>query len=123
MSWTDATLADFGRQLGIDGLAFGPGGFVQFDWRDGAVLGIHRGSEDVSIYLVRQLDYDRPPVLRRALQLCDWRNGWPFAVQAGLRGDAELVFSARLPERDFTLPALEQAVELLGRLHEQARGQ
>lgn len=122
MSWTDSTLADFGRQLGIEGLEFGPGNFVQFDWREGGVLGIRRGETDIAIYLARQLDYDKAPVLRRALQLCDYRNGWPLAVQTGLRGDAELLFLARLPERQFTLQALEQALDLLGRLHEQARG-
>jgi hypothetical protein len=37
-----------------------------------------------------------------------------------MRGDDVLVFLARLPGREFALPALERTLEMLGKLHDAA---
>ena len=39
-------------------------------------------------------------------------------MQAGLQDESQLVFLARLPVREVTLPELEQALDLLTRLHD-----
>ncbi|EXJ15646.1 CesT family type III secretion system chaperone [Imhoffiella purpurea] len=56
--------------------------------------------------------------LCRALRLCHYRHDWPCAVQVGLGDGSNLLFLARLPAAEVTLPVLEQTLELLTRLHE-----
>lgn len=121
MSWIDDTVREFGERVGVPGLALGAGGFVQFALNQGGTLGIALAENEVKVWLSRPLaPHDRAAVYERALVQCDFRRHPPFPLQAGLRGGAELVFLARIPERAFTTPALEQALDVLERLHERS---
>ena len=120
MSWIDETVADFGRRLGVGDLGF-QRGFVQLALSQGGMLGLAQGQSEVKIWLARPLEHNQRHAFERALAECDFRKRSPFALQAGLRGDNELVVLARIPERGFTTPALEQALDILNRLHERVR--
>jgi len=121
VSWLDETLADFGRRIGVGPLSFGDKGFVQMSLSQGGMLGASHAGDEVRLWLSRPLSHHQRSALERALAECDFRRGGAFALQAGLRGEDELVLLARIPERDFTTPALEQALDTLTRLHERAR--
>ncbi|MFC4160061.1 type III secretion chaperone SycN [Chitinimonas lacunae] len=119
MNWLDATLNDFGRQLGLADLRFDQQGVVQLGFSDQGSLGIERRDDEVLIYLVRPLDYHDATLAERALKLVERRQGWRFPVQTGSLPEQRLLFLTRLPHAAFTLPALEEALQLLDRLHRQ----
>ena len=121
MSWLDDTVAEFGSRLGVPNLAFGPDGFVQLALSQGGLLGLAQAEGVVKVWLARPVEPSQRAALERGLAECDFRRGSPFAMQAGLQGDDGLVFLARIPEREFTTPALEQALESLVRVHERVR--
>lgn len=122
MAWIQDTLTDFGRQLGIDSLDFGPHGVAQLQLASGgfiAVEPVRRGQEDeVLVYLARPVGHQAVQAVGVALARTHWRNGGPLPVQVGLRGsgaDTHLLALVRLPERTFTAQALGHAVDYLGR--------
>lgn len=121
MSWLDETLGDFGRRIGVGELAFGERGFVQFALSEGGMLGIAHSPGEVRIWLARPLSRADRGAYERALVQCDFRRRPPLPLQAGLRGEDELVLLARIPERDFTTPALERALDVLTTLHQRVR--
>jgi type III secretion system chaperone SycN len=115
----------------IDAFAHGLG-LTEFSWSAHQGVAVfafdRRGTlyleehpEGLLMYLSRDFD-TRESVrarLTQALRLCHYRHNWPFVVQVGWRDASHLVFLARLPLAEVTLPALEQALELLTRLHDQ----
>jgi type III secretion system chaperone SycN len=117
--WISSTFDEFGRILGIDGLAPGEGG--------GLVLAIGERQlsfqvldDAVVVILASRLPPGDALVLKcRALGLCHRRHGWSLPVRAGLSRDGRLAFLVRVPTRQFQLPVLEQAWELMNRLHQQ----
>ncbi len=122
MAWIEDTLADFGRQLGIDGLDFGPYGVAQLQLASGgciAVEPVRRGQEDeVLVYLARPVGHQAAQAVNVALARSHWRHGGALPVQVGLRGngqDTQLLALVRLPERTFTAQTLAHAVDYLGR--------
>ncbi|WP_295405688.1 CesT family type III secretion system chaperone [uncultured Thiocystis sp.] len=115
----------------IDAFAHGLG-LSEFSWsvRQGVAvfafdrrgtLYLEEHPEGLLMYLSRDLDLRERGRARltQALRLCHHRHDWPFLIQVGLRDVSHLVFLARLPLSEVTLPALEQALELLTRLHDQ----
>lgn len=115
----------------IDAFAHGLG-LTDFSWSGGRGMAVfafdRRGTlyleehpEGLLMYLSRDLDTRESVCARltQALRLCHYRHNWPFVVQAGLRDASHLVFLVRLPLAEVTLPALEQALDLLTRLHDQ----
>ncbi|MDK2123483.1 type III secretion chaperone SycN [Parachitinimonas caeni] len=121
MSWSAQTLSDFGRQMGMEDLSFNHNGVARFDFADGGSMGIELKSEVVLIYLIRPLGYHGETARQKALRLADRRQGWSMPIQVGCMGANKLIFLTRLPERSFTLPALEEALDLLNRLHQMAQ--
>ena len=120
--WISSTFNEFGRILGIDGLV--PG-------RDGGLaltigqrqLAFQVLDDTVVVLLAARLPPgDALAVKCRALGLCHRRHGWSLPVRAGLARDGRLVFLVRVPGRQFQLPLLEQAYDLMNRLHQQAAG-
>lgn len=117
MSWVDDVLREFGRSMGLPNLAFGQRGAVRLSVERLGQLGLERRPDEVLLFLLRPIPVGDARPLRKALAVCHYREGHPFAVQAGLRGDDRLVFVVRIPEREFTVQAIEQGIELLDRLH------
>ncbi len=122
MGWIQDTLAEFGRQLGIEGLEFGPNGVAQLRLEKGgfiAVEPVRRGPDDeVLVYFGRPVGHQVVQATMVALSRSHWRNGGPLPIQVGLRGmgpDTQLLALVRLPERTFTTQSLGHAVDYLGR--------
>ena len=125
MSWVHDTVAEFGRQLGIEGLDFGAHGVAQLQLQSGGLLAVEpvrRGETDeVLVYLGRPTGFDAAGLLRRALVKAHHGQAGAMPVQVALRGDfpdALLLALVRMPERDFTLQSLGQALDYLRRWHE-----
>jgi type III secretion system chaperone SycN len=127
VTWIDDTLAEFGRQLGIQSLGFGRHGVMQLELRSGAFLAVEpvrRGNRDeVLVYLGRPGGHDAGRLLRNALSKAHFSRGGPMAVQVALRGsgpDAIVLALVRLPERALTPQSLGHAVDYLVRWLDEA---
>ncbi len=120
MSISDDLLVEFGRSLGLDGLAWSDTGVVVLDFANRGVLYLEDQDEVLLVYLVRDIDVreSKLKLLHTALTLCHYREGLPYVVQVGLRGEASLVFLVRFMSYDVTLPELERVLELLSQLHD-----
>ncbi len=117
MSWVDQTVSEFGQTLGMSDLAFDNNGLIQLAFERSGTLFLERADNEVLAYLVRQVPSTSTAVFRRALSSCHYEHQHPVVIQAGLRGDSELTFLARIPESDFQLPLLERVFQLLDELH------
>lgn len=122
MNWVTETLAEYGRQLGIEGFSLGQHGVAQLQLESGALIAIEpvrRGeAEEVLVYVIHPLRFDAATLRRRALEKVHYANGGLYPVQVATRGegsDTSLLLVVRLPEREFTLPVLGRAVDFLER--------
>jgi type III secretion system chaperone SycN len=122
MSWIHETVSAFGRQIGVDNLAFNAQGVFHMQLQSGGVLGVEmvrRGQADeILIYLGRPLGFDGAALQRRALMQAHVNQAHAEPVQVATRGDspeALLIMALRMPQRDFTLPALGRSVDYLNR--------
>jgi len=122
VSATAEALAEFGRSLGIEGLGWPPSGVLTVRFETRGTLFLEDRGDFIFVYLVREIDpaAEIGPILQKALLACHYREGLPFTVQAGLRGDSSLVFLVRLDSREVTLPALDRVLGLLTDLQERA---
>ncbi len=120
MSISDDLLVEFGHSLGLDGLAWSDTGVVVLDFANRGVLYLEDQDEVLLVYLVRDIDVreSKLQLLHTALTLCHYREGLPYVVQVGLRGEASLVFLVRFMSYEVTLPELERVLELLSQLHD-----
>lgn len=118
MSWVDDTIRDFGRGMGMEDLALNNSGLLCLDFEALGSLFIEQAEEAVLVYLVREMPRHDTLNLQRAMTLCHYREGLPFAVNAAFREENHLVFIARVSENDFSLPTLERAIDLLTKLHQ-----
>lgn len=122
MNWIEDTVAEFGKQAGIPGLALGPQGVLQLGYKNGGLLAleaVQRGNQvEVVVYLGRQLGFQAAGVLKAALERAHFSHADPLPIQVALRGtgpDTLLLALVRLPERLFTPQSLTQAVDTLTR--------
>ena len=120
MTWVDDTIAEFGRTVGLAGLACDASGAVQLSLESGGVLGIHRvqagACGEVIVLMGRQAGLERDRLVVRALALAHFRNAPALPVQVALRGegpDALLLAAVRLSDRHFTLASLTHAIDFL----------
>ena len=120
MSLSDEVLAEFGRSMGMEGLAWPESGVVVLDFANRGVLYLEDRDETLLIYLSRDIDMrdGKLKFLSTALRLCHYRQGLPYVVQVGLRGESSLVFLVRLSAYELTLPELERVLEVLSDLHD-----
>ncbi|WP_263768599.1 hypothetical protein [Propionivibrio soli] len=122
MNWVHETLAEFGRQIGLTGFAPGTHGVAQLRLESGGLLAVEavtRGSSDeVLVYLGQPMGFDADRLRMAALEKVRETRGGPYAIQVATRGDgpqAMLLMLVRVPERQFTVQTLGQAVDYLGR--------
>ena len=120
MSWVDDVLADFGRSMGIEGLAFNDANVASLKFEVLGDLFVERLEGEILIYVLREIDRPSKEIYAAALDLCHWRHNHPFAVNAALKGERHLVFAVNVAESDFSVPAMEQMLQFFGQLHEQA---
>jgi len=122
VNWIHDTVAEFGRQLGLPGLAIGPQGVAQLSLASGGLLAVEpvrRLDEDeVLVYLGRPAGHRLSVWLHTALARAHLDQAGPIGLQVLTRGSGEealLLVLARLPARTFTPQALVQTVDHLAR--------
>jgi len=119
-SWIDDALAEYGRQLGVPGLALGEHGVAQLALQAGGLLAVEpaRGGADVLVYLGRPLGFEGPAVLRGALAAAHHSAAPLMPLQLAVSGDgpeALLIALVRVPGPEFTAQTLGRVVDYLGR--------
>ena len=121
MNATADLLSAFGQALGLADFRWPADGLAAFAFDQRGLLSLEVIDQTLLVYLSRDCDLrsDARTPLAAALRLCHYRQRWPFTVQCALREESQLVFLIRLPLATVTLPELEQALDLLTRLHEQ----
>lgn len=117
------TLAEFGRSLGMEGLALREDGSLSLDMEKLGVLAIDligERREEVSLSLMRRIETPDAAACTQLLELCHYRNPSPFPVRAGLARSGELFFAVRMDAWQFTLPNIHQAFDWLTGLQDQS---
>jgi type III secretion system chaperone SycN len=119
MSWIAHTFEELGRSIGVSRLLPDANGRLSLQIGDDRRLDFHVLEDAVLLLLVRPIERnDRLLTLRRALDACHLRHGWSLPVRAGLSRDGQLVFIARMHASEFRTNTVEQAFDLLTRLHD-----
>ncbi|CAK0749568.1 Type III secretion chaperone SycN [Gammaproteobacteria bacterium] len=119
MNSVDDTLRIFGHSLGMSALTLGPDNALVLGFERSGDLFIEVQDDAVLVYLVRDCQH-REEAWLAALRLCHYQAGHPFPVQAAMGPEDRLIFAIRLMIPAFTPPHLEQAVQWLIRLQNQA---
>jgi len=122
MTWIDDAIHRFGQNLGIGDLGFSTDGVLCMSFEKRGTLFIEKADEDILVYLVREANLHADGVFLNALASCHYREGLPFSVNPGFKEENQLAFIARIPETEFSLPALETALETLTHLHDTLSG-
>ncbi len=122
MSITDATVRDFGRSMGMQGLSFNDAGVLRLRFENAGVLSIERAKGRAVVHLARPVASHADDVLQRALELCHFDAVDRLRPDAGMARDGSLVFSLSIDEKDLDLATLEDAFDLLRRLHDRTAG-
>jgi type III secretion system chaperone SycN len=122
MSIADTTIRDFGSTMGLPELAFNEHGVVRLRFESAGALSIERTPAGALVRLARPLDQHRDGLIERALELCHFDHVDRLRPEVGLSTDGALVFSVRIEETALDLSTLEEAFELLRRLHDRVAG-
>jgi type III secretion system chaperone SycN len=121
MSWITHTFEELGRSIGVPRLLPDANGRVSLRIGGAHRLDFHVLEDAVLLLLVRPIEAsNRMLTLRRALDACHVRHGWNLPVRAGLSRDGNLVLMTRVKSADFRPNTVEQAFDLLTRLHDRA---
>jgi len=123
MNWTDETLRQFGKSIGIEGLGFNTRNVCCLSLKESGELYIEKKDDLVFVYLARRLPRISEKALEKALSLTHFRNPWPLPVSSGLRDDDHLIFITWIATEDFSLPVLDEAIRLVMSLHQQVQNQ
>lgn len=122
MNWIHDAVAEYGRQLGIEGLQLDDRGAVQLQLRSGGLLAVERvqrnDADEILVYLGSPLGFEGPRRLRAALVKAHYTHASAQSVQVACRGegpDALLLVLLRMPAREFTLQSLGRAFDFLSR--------
>ena len=125
MSWIDDTIDAFGRSIGIADMRLDDEGSVRLALPNGGLMGLLNLDDteppEMMVYRSEPLQYEHARKLRRALHLGDFRHPRDWPLQAGVQ-EGSLYLALRLPQRSFTLDALERAWSQLTRLHAELDG-
>ncbi|WP_129781718.1 type III secretion system chaperone family protein [Peristeroidobacter soli] len=122
MSWIKHTFEELARSIGVPRLLPDANGLVSLRFSNDHRLDFRVLEDAVLLLMVRSIDsHDRLLALRRALDACHLRHGWNLPVQAGLSREGKLVFITRVRTADFRPNTVEQAFDLLTRLHDRVR--
>jgi type III secretion system chaperone SycN len=120
MSFLASTVAEFGRSLGMDDLRLQPhGGVVLAIDRIGTLAFEAAGPAQDAVIISLARPLARPAAVNwpRLLAATHYRAGQPLRLQLGTVRD-QLVFAVVLPQEEFTLPKVHEAIQALDRQHQ-----
>lgn len=113
MSMLDQALADLGRDMGFEALAFGPSDGLQLRFDHGAALGFTRLGDDLVLHWSEPIAYEAAGMLFTAFKrLGNPQPGDP-AVQVGLHGADgvdHLVLATRIHEQSCNARELQRLI-------------
>ena len=116
MAMLEQGIADLGREMGLEALAFGPSNAMQLRFDHGATLGFSRLGEELVLHWSEPLAYGAPAMLFRAFKRAgNWLPGEPV-VQVGLHaadGTDNLVLATRMPELCCSAAELQRLIQWL----------
>lgn len=107
---------DFGRRLGLSGLAPGANGVVEMTIERLGRLQLEPAGEGVLISLARPWPEYAASTALAALEQCHWRENHPWPIHPGAKGGEWLVFTASAPARELDPPLLERIIGYLADL-------
>lgn len=109
-------LGEFGKRMGLPGLAFGPNGLAALDVERMGRLHLEKnvraGATELLLYLACPCQPHDREAAERALERCHYRHADPFPLCASRHND-QVILLIRLPERDVTAAAIEKAALFL----------
>ena len=118
MNWTDQTLEEYGRMMGIDGVSFNEHGVVCLGFESGESLFFEKLPEELLIYVTRKRVSDSESFYTDALSVNHWKRNLPVQVNVSMRGEDQVVVSARLKENEVNLSSVERVVTVLRDVHQ-----
>lgn len=124
MSIIEDTLAEFGRSLGLSDLRFRPNGSVVLSLQSIGTLGFDlagRGQDAVVVSLSRPCSNGHPVDARMLLSRAHYRHGTDVPVHTGLARE-HLVFAVVLPQEEFTVLTINEAIRALDERHRSSEG-
>lgn len=113
MNTADRALHQFGQDIGIEGLAFGPSGSASLALSNGRRLGVECVAGAALVHLAQRAERDAASVLLAAWKRAHGQRGGAASIQTSLWSeDSEdwIVAQTRLPERSLDAAALRLAV-------------
>lgn len=122
MNLIEDTLAAFGRSLGMPDLRLRTNGSVVLSLQSIGTLAFDvagRTQDHVILSLSRPLPQNARVDHRELLKLAHVRHRSALPVHVGLRQD-QLVLAVVIPDHEFTLPRITEAIRLLDRRHQSA---
>jgi type III secretion system chaperone SycN len=110
-------IEEFGNSMGMEGLALNRDGCLCLEFQEMGTLHMELTGERLLISLGRDLSPHDTDIFERALELCHFKHGHPLPVHAGCQKENRLLFMVKVPDRDLTLPLLEQILQTLNHCH------
>jgi type III secretion system chaperone SycN len=110
-------VAQFAAELGMGRVAVDAAAPAVFRFERSGRLFVEPRDARILVYLEGQEPVRDRRELIAALAACALQHRWAMPVRPGLAANDRLVFGVALEERDFTLPALHDALDLLIRVH------
>lgn len=109
-------VADFGRDIGIDGLQPQADGSLQLKLEGGDLLGLQQVDDEVVLHYAQLCGFDVAERLMRAMKLSAQVRAAQAMVQVGLRETHEarwLLAVLRAPVQNFSARDMHQSIETL----------
>lgn len=123
MDWVNSAVDDFCKVSGLES-SFETTGMVQLLFERSGLLNIEVVNDNLMLFLTRKIEWHQKEECQlRALRLCHYDQGLPFYIKTGMLNKESLVMMASVPLDEVTLPAVEQAFNLLSRLHDEIADQ
>lgn len=108
-----ATIADFGKRLGIAGLRAGTRGAVELRVERVGTLQMELAGDAVCVALTRAWPPHGEKVASALLRACHWRENHPWPIHPGGKKDAFMALVAVVPASQFDVPAVEKIIGYL----------
>lgn len=115
------TLKTFVETTSLGQLIFDADGYAQLQWGTLSTLMLQKIENGLHVCVLRNYELPTEAVLKRALLLCHFREGYPYVLNASLIGDQQLAFSIKLFEPNVEFEQLQAAIELLDQVHDRLR--
>lgn len=106
-------IADFGRRLGMDGLAPDSEGRTELAFSGHGSLMLEERDGVAFVTFARAWPPHGERSARTAASLCHWSRNHPWTIHPGCRGEDRVAFTATVPVERLDVPALEKMVAYL----------